>query len=128
VHQVIPVKTFFLISTAARCTHFMYFYKKLAQYTMLATACLFRTVLMVCQGEGLAKVAEFYHGGLGLSVVQAVDDWFELASSLLTITPKAHVAIERLAPDTNRRRSVALRSWNHANFIVLLLLLLPSDC
>jgi predicted enzyme related to lactoylglutathione lyase len=48
---------------------------------MLATARLSRIVLMVRQGEGLAKAMEFYHEGLGLSVVRATDDWCELASA-----------------------------------------------
>ena len=40
-----------------------------------------RVVFMVRKGEGLAKATEFYHSGLGLSVVRVTDDWAELRGS-----------------------------------------------
>lgn len=41
---------------------------------------------MVRQGEALAKATEFYHSGLGLSVIRATDDFTELQTTNLHIT------------------------------------------
>lgn len=49
---------------------------------------LSRVVLMVRQGETLAKATEFYHSGLGLKVIRATDDFTELQTDNLAVTLK----------------------------------------
>lgn len=46
---------------------------------MAATARFARAVLMVRGAEGMTKAVDFYHTGLGLSVLRHSDEWAELA-------------------------------------------------
>eukprot|EP00547_Thalassionema_nitzschioides_P002817 CAMPEP_0194223800 /NCGR_PEP_ID=MMETSP0156-20130528/35971_1 /TAXON_ID=33649 /ORGANISM="Thalassionema nitzschioides, Strain L26-B" /LENGTH=123 /DNA_ID=CAMNT_0038955073 /DNA_START=88 /DNA_END=459 /DNA_ORIENTATION=- len=46
---------------------------------MSLTTRLARTVFMVRKGECMTKAVDFYHNGLGLSVLRHSDEWAELS-------------------------------------------------
>mmetsp|Transcript_11926 Transcript_11926/g.18291 ORF Transcript_11926/g.18291 Transcript_11926/m.18291 type:complete len:124 (-) Transcript_11926:349-720(-) len=46
---------------------------------MSFTTRLARTILMVRKGEDMTKAIDFYHHGLGLSVLRHCDEWAELS-------------------------------------------------
>mmetsp|Transcript_15390 Transcript_15390/g.37899 ORF Transcript_15390/g.37899 Transcript_15390/m.37899 type:complete len:124 (+) Transcript_15390:96-467(+) len=58
---------------------------------------LSRVVLMVRQGEALAKATEFYHSGLGLEVVRATDDFTELQTDNLALSLQGVLSESKLS-------------------------------